>query len=140
MNIEQVRFIEITVAAQLNQIKSFFQNTENDFQERWAAFLLWSKHSPCGVSRHYDIFDDIICEDLIVYDTKPYYAERGQTVELLDIENDLINALTGDSKFQFHALNRNLDDSEIPQVAEALANAAKEKLMEKATHSVTYDW
>lgn len=140
MNIEQIRFTKVTIDALLQQMKVFFQNTENDFDERWEAFKCWSDVSN-PISGNCSVLDGILFTELVMYDQFPFYPERGQLIKIAEqIDKGLIKELLERKETSEEITGRVLLEDEVPLVAEELEVLCKEQLMKDGIASFTYDW
>lgn len=138
MNIAEIRFNKVQIDSQLSQMKEFFQNPENDFDDRWEAFEYWAELSN-QVSSNYSVLDKILCKELVMYDQEPFYPERGQVIKIAQSIADLADWL-GEDYLSENIVGRILTDEEVPQVAEYLHILCKEQLMKDGIASFTYDW
>lgn len=138
MNIAEIRFNKVQIDSQLSQMKEFFQNPENDFDDRWEAFKYWAELSN-PVSSNYSVLDEILCEELVMYDQAPFYPERSQTIKIAQSIADIADWL-GEDDVSENIVGRTLTDEEVPQVAEYLHILCKEQLMREGIASFTYDW
>lgn len=137
MNIAEIRFNKVQIDSQLSQMKEFFQNTENDFDERWEAFEYWANLSKESHKSYiYHGLDDILCQDYFCYEGH-YHAERYANIDLTNL--DLEEVLCDSGPFE-ELTGAKFNEEHVEQVAEYLYILCKEQLMKDGIASFTYDW